>query len=72
MCIFEIDVNLQGRFPPHAVQTSERARKDRNYNNWSRAGGSDDRSVREDIRKDFLRDDDRRLDNDNRDRFVKF
>ncbi|KAG5885880.1 hypothetical protein JTB14_019143 [Gonioctena quinquepunctata] len=65
----KIRSHLENRFPPHAVQAaSERAKQDRNnsdnrdFGNQSR----DQRPVRDDLRRDFLRDDDRRLDRDSR------
>lgn len=59
---------LQNRFPPQAVQAaSERARGDRQHGNWNR-DRERDRPVREDLRRDFLRDDERRVDRDKRDR----
>ncbi|XP_072395857.1 pre-mRNA-splicing factor 38B [Diabrotica undecimpunctata] len=60
----KIQKHLEGRFPPHAVQAaSERAREDRKY---ERDRTRQDRPVREDIHRNFLRDDDRRIDRDTR------
>ncbi|XP_056637268.1 pre-mRNA-splicing factor 38B [Diorhabda sublineata] len=62
----KIQKHLENRFPPHAVQAaSERAREDRQLER-DRRGHERDRPIREDIRRDFLRDDDRRLDRDTR------
>lgn len=59
---------LEDRFPTHAAQAaSERARLDRaerDNNSWTR---DRDRPVREDIRRDFLRDDER----DRKDRYQR-
>ncbi|XP_023015365.1 pre-mRNA-splicing factor 38B [Leptinotarsa decemlineata] len=68
----KIQKHLESRFPPHAVQAaSERARQDRsNYDRDNRGTSNnrdrDQRPPRDDLRRDFLRDDNRRLDRDPR------
>lgn len=60
---------MQGRFPPQAAvkSNSERAQPERQYSNWNK-NRDQDRPVREDLRSDFLRDDERRVDRDSRNR----
>lgn len=59
---------MQGRFPPQAVQSnSVRSQPDRQNSNWNKSR-EHDRPVRDDLRSDFLRDDERRVDRDFRNR----
>ncbi|KAJ8985343.1 hypothetical protein NQ317_008374 [Molorchus minor] len=58
----KIQKHMEDRFPPHAVQAAtERAREERTFER-------ERRPVREDIRRNFLYDDERRVDRDRRDR----